>query len=189
MGEQIKLLGISGALRRESTNTLLVHEAVRAFGPCDFTFGDVRFPLYDEDIENGEGVPEEVHLLADQCLAADAVVISTPEYNGNLSGVMKNTLDWLSRTKKSPLRAKPVAIMSAADGKSGGARSQYSLRLCLTAFRPRLPLGPDVTISDSRHAFDENGQLKDPKSFEFLTRLMDSLKDEIAIVRMLSDRV
>ncbi len=174
------LLGLSGALRKGSTNTRLVHEAARAFAPSSFTLGDLRLPLYDGDLEDRDGVPEAVHLLADQCRAADAIVISTPEYNGNLSGVLKNALDWLSRTGKAPLRDKPLAIVSAADGKSGGARAQYSLRLCLASFRPRLPLGPDVTIHNSRSAFDAEGRLKDPKSFEILQRLMQSLKDEIA---------
>ena len=179
MEKKYNLLGISGSLRAGSFNTKLVLEAARAFDPAEFTQGNIRFPLYDGDLEDSQGVPAEVNLLADQCLAADAIVISTPEYNGNLSGVLKNALDWLSRTKKAPLKGKPLAIISAADGKSGGARSQNSLRLCLTSFRPRLSLGPDVMISGAGTAFDEDGRLKDEKSFEFLTLSMAALKSEI----------
>ncbi len=171
------LLGISGALRHDSSNTKLMQEAARAFGPCDFIRGDIRFPLYDGDFEDSEGVPARVHLLADQILAADAVVISTPEYNKNLPGVLKNALDWLSRTKKAPLKGKPVAIVSSAAGRAGGERSQFSLRHCLTAFNPHVLQGPEVMIAGANKAFDEDGRLIDPKSFELLGKLMAALRE------------
>lgn len=174
-----QLLGISGALRAGSSNTLLVHEAARAFGPTDFTFGDIRFPLFDEDIEGSEGVPAVVHRLADQCLAADAIVISTPEYNKNISGVLKNALDWLSRTGKAPLTGKPIAIMSSAAGRAGGERTQFSLRHCLTPFNPRILQGPEIMIAGANAAFAEDGRLKDPKTYEVLARLMTALRAEI----------
>jgi chromate reductase len=177
-----RLLGISGSLRRASTNTKLVHEAARAFGPCTFTLGDIRLPLYDGDLEKEEGIPSAVQRLADQILAADAVVISTPEYNKNLPGVLKNALDWLSRTKPAPLAGKPVAIVSAAAGRAGGERSQFSLRHCLTPFQPRILQGPEVMIAASAEAFDADGRLKDQASFEFLGRLMAKLRDEMALV-------
>lgn len=176
MSRKPTLLGISGALRRDSSNTKLMHEAARAFGPCEFVRGDIRFPLYDADLEDSEGVPEEVHRLADQILAADAVVISTPEYNKNLPGVLKNALDWLSRTKKAPLKAKPVAIMSSAAGRAGGERSQFSLRHCLTPFNPHVLQGPEVMIAGAGKAFDDDGRLIDPKSFELLATLMAALR-------------
>lgn len=177
------LLGISGSLRRASTNTMLVHEAARAFGPCRFTLGDIRLPLYDGDLEAVEGVPADVQRLADAIRAADAVVISTPEYNKNLPGVLKNALDWLSRTKPAPLAGKPVAIVSSAAGRAGGERSQFSLRHCLTPFQPRILQGPEVMIAGAAEAFDAEGRLVDPASFEFLGRLMSKLREEIALVR------
>jgi chromate reductase len=181
-GLEPRLLGISGSLRRESTNTMLVHEAARAFGPCRFTLGDIRLPLYDGDLEEADGIPPGVQRLAEQILAADAVVISTPEYNKNLPGVLKNALDWLSRTKPAPLAGKPLAIVSAAAGRAGGERSQFSLRHCLTPFQPRVLQGPEVMIASARNAFDADGRLKDPASFEFLGKLMAKLRDEIALV-------
>jgi chromate reductase len=178
-----KLLGISGSLRRDSSNTKLMHEAVRAFGPAEFARGSIRLPLYDGDLESEAGIPPEVRLLADQILAADAVVISTPEYNKNLPGVLKNALDWLSRTKPAPLMGKPLAIVSSAAGRAGGERSQFSLRHCLTPFQPRILQGPEVMIAGADAAFDDDGRLKDPKSFELLATLMGKLRDEIARVR------
>lgn len=179
-----RLLGISGSLRAASRNTALVHEAARAFGPCQFEMGNLRLPLYDGDLEDAEGIPASVATLADQMRAADAVVISTPEYNKNLPGVLKNALDWVSWTKPAPLAGKPVAIISAAAGRAGGERAQFSLRHCLTPFGPRVLQGPEIMIAGAANAFDEDGQLVDPKSFEFLTTLMAALRAEITRARL-----
>ena len=99
-----------------------------------FTQANLDLPLYDGDAETAGGIPADVQLLADHITAADAVIISTPEYNSALSGVLKNALDWISRVQGNPWRDKPVAIMSAAAGRAGGARALSSLRLCLAPF-------------------------------------------------------
>jgi len=172
------LLGISGSLRKESRNTALLHEAARLFAPDQFILADIRFPLYDGDLEDSEGVPDEVKKLHAQIKAADAVVISTPEYNKNLPGVLKNALDWLSRERPQPWTGKPVAIVSAADGRAGGERSQYSLRHCMTPFNPRILQGPEIMIAAAGKAFDENGQLENEFSVKSLTKLMAALRAE-----------
>ena len=174
----LKLLTICGALRARSTNRLLLAEAVRAFGVAQVVDGDLRLPLFDEDLETAAGIPFGVQHLADQIAAAEAVVISTPEYNKALSGVLKNALDWVSRTKGGPWRDKPVAIISAADGRAGGDRAQFSLRLCLTPFRPRLISGPEVMVAHSRQAFDADGRLQDAQTFASLQELMGELRAE-----------
>ena len=97
----VKLLGLSGALRKGSTNTLLLQEAARLLGDAELTLADLNLPLYDGDLEAAEGVPAAVQKLAAQIAEADAVVISTPEYNRGLSGVLKNALDWVSRVEGS----------------------------------------------------------------------------------------
>jgi len=158
---------------------MLVHEAARAFGPAHFDFGNIRFPLFCEDLEASEGVPQVVHDLADLCVAADGIVISTPEYNKNISGVLKNALDWLSRTGKAPLKDKPLAIMSSAAGRAGGERTQYSLRHCLTPFAPRIIQGPELMVAGANKAFDADGRLVDPKTFDVLSRLMTTLRAQI----------
>lgn len=175
----LKLIGISGSLRAASFNSMLVREAARAFGDCEFEMANIRFPLFDEDLEVN-GIPVEVTTLADKIRDADAVVIATPEYNKNLSGSLKNALDWLSRTKPQPWRNKPVAILSAAAGGTGGVRAQYSLRHCMTTFNPHILQAPEVMIAFAGKAFDENGQLHDEKTVNFLTKQMDALKAEIA---------
>ncbi len=174
----LTLLTICGALRTGSSNRLLLAEAARFFGEAKVLQGDLRLPLYDNDLEDAAGIPPEVQLLFDQIRGADAVVISTPEYNKSLSGVLKNALDWVSRVPGSVWRDKPVAIVSAAEGRAGGERAQFALRLCLVAFRPRLLSGPEVMVANSRSAFDVEGRLIEPRTTKGLTELMQSLRVE-----------
>ena len=173
---QPRLLGISGSLRAGSTNTLLLKEAARLFGDASFTLADIRMPLYDGDLETAEGMPAEAAQLHEQMAAADAIIFATPEYNSNLPGVLKNALDWVSRKAPKPMEGKPVAIMSAAAGRTGGARSQFSLRHCLTPFRPRVMQGPEMMVASSQAAFAENGRLRDEKSQEILAEMMADLR-------------
>lgn len=174
------LLGLCGALRAASTNRKLLREAGRIFAPDEWIEGDLDLPLYNADVE-ARGMPQGVIRLADQIRAVDAVVISCPEYNKALTGVMKNALDWISRVKGSVLRDKPVAIMSAADGRAGGDRSQFSLRLALTPFRARVLPGPEVMVADSSNAFSEDGRLLSDRYTAALTELMGDLRKEIAL--------
>lgn len=172
------LLGLCGALRAASTNRKLLHEAARLFAPDSFVDANLDLPLYNGDVED-RGMPPAVQTLSDQIRAADAVIIACPEYNKALTGVMKNALDWVSRTKGAPLRDKPVAIMSAADGRGGGDRSQFSLRLALVPFRARVLPGPEVLVADSSNAFDGDGRLISDRYLKTLTELMQELRDEI----------
>lgn len=173
------LLGISGALRAESTNTKLVHEAARIFDPAKFTFANLRFPLYDADLEDAEGIPAPVQTLYDQIAAADAVVISTPEYNKAPPGLLKNALDWVSVMKGNPWEDKPLAIMSSAGGRAGGERTQFALRLMMMPFRPRILQGPEVLVAQARGQYDENGRLTNEVNLKMLTELMAALRREI----------
>ncbi|WP_425097998.1 NADPH-dependent FMN reductase [Tropicibacter sp. S64] len=179
----LNLLGISGSLRAASTNTLLAREAARRFGEAEFTLADIRFPLFDADLQAEEGIPEAVQTVADQIAAADAVVIATPEYNKGITGVLKNALDWISRTEGNPWLHKPVAIMSAAAGRAGGERSQNMTRLCLTPFRPRLLTGPEVMIAATKDQWDESGHLTNAFGIKLLDELMGDLRAEAILMR------
>jgi len=169
------LLGISGSLRKASTNTLLLENAARLFQPNTFVEADLNLPLYNGDVETAEGIPPSVQLLSDQIADADAVVIASPEYNKAIPGVLKNALDWVSRTKGAPWRDKPVAIMSATAGRAGGERTQFSLRLAMTPFRANLLQGPEVLVADSGNAFDANGMLTNERYEKALQELMAAL--------------
>ncbi|WP_296424840.1 NAD(P)H-dependent oxidoreductase [Yoonia sp.] len=173
------LLGISGSLRKASTNTMLMRNAAAIFDADTFIEGDINLPLYNGDIEEALGIPAVVQTLSDQIASADAVIISTPEYNKAISGVLKNALDWVSRTEGSPWKNKPLAIMSAAAGRAGGERTQFSLRLAMMTFRPHILQGPEVLVAASSKEFDENGKLTGEFYNKLLTELMDELRDAI----------
>ncbi|MCC1491298.1 NADPH-dependent FMN reductase [Cognatishimia sp. F0-27] len=180
---KLSLLGISGALRAESTNRLLVREAARRFGEAEFTEADIRFPLFDQDIEDDPGIPEEVMSLAHQIAASDAVIVSTPEYNKGISGALKNALDWISRTGVAPWKDKPVALMSAAAGRAGGERSQNMTRLCLAPFQPRIINGPELMVAQTSNQWDENGRLTNEMNAKALDDLMALLRKEAEWMR------
>lgn len=171
-----RLVGLSGSLRDDSTNTRLLKEAARLFGEASFTLLDVNFPLYDADDEDATGVPAIVQKAADQIAGADAVIISTPEYNKGPSGVLKNALDWISRAEGKPWNGKPVAVMSAAAGRAGGERAQMILRSFMVPFRPRILQGPEIHLADSRNQFDEDGRLTGEIYVRELTQLMSALR-------------
>lgn len=175
----MKLLGLSGSLRKDATNRLLIREAARLFGPESYVEGDLNLPLYDGDVEEADGIPAAVQTLADQIAAADAVVVSTPEYNKGLSGALKNALDWVSRVDSKPWAGKPVAIVSATAGRTGGERAQAMLRLCLQPFQPKLLQGPDVLVAANFKEFDEAGQLNNEQYLKNLQTLMDQLKASV----------
>ena len=169
------LLGLCGSLRQGSYNRKLMHLAAGIHGG-PFSEGDIRLPLYDGDLEENEGVPAEVHALADQITAADGVLICTPEYNQALPGGLKNALDWVSRVKGSPWLHKPVALMSATAGRAGGARSQFSLRLALVPFRPVVINGPEVLVANAAKEFGEDGNLSNEMYLKAVTETMELLK-------------
>ncbi|MGY6635051.1 MAG: NADPH-dependent FMN reductase [Alkalilacustris sp.] len=175
---ELKIVGLCGSLRAGSTNRTLLRFAAERLGAGALVEGDLRLPLYDGDLEEAEGVPAAVQTLAAQIREADAVLIACPEYNGGISGVMKNALDWLSRVKEPGLGNKPVALLSAAAGRGGGNRSQYNLRLALVAFRPVIVPGPEVMVGASYEAFDEAGRPKDAATVALVDELMGALRAE-----------
>jgi len=171
---ELKLVGLCGSLRKESWNRKLMHAATEAFGPAEFAEGDLRLPLFDEDLE-AQGMPAEVTRLKDLIANADAVVIACPEYNKAPPGVLKNALDWLSRGG-APWKNKPVAIVSAAGGRAGGERTQFALRLMMAPFRPYLLQGPEMLLSNPSKAFDDQGKLTDEMALKLLKELMQDLR-------------
>jgi len=170
----LTLLGLCGSLRTDSYNRKLMHAAATAFGPATFTEGDLRLPLFDEDLE-ARGMPDAVTRLKDLVKAADAVVIACPEYNKAPPGVLKNALDWLSRGGQ-PWTDKPVAIVSATAGRAGGERTQFALRLMMVAFRPHLLMAPEVLVASPQDHFDASGALITDSYTTMLNDLMTQLR-------------
>ena len=173
-----KLLGISGSLRSASYNTMLVQAAARAFGPDHFQMGDINLPLFNEDVE-AEGIPASVMALCEQIEWADAMIISSPEYNKGPSGAMKNALDWISRVRPMRTIGKPTAVLSAAAGMAGGQRAKSAMYLYLIPFQVKLVLAPEVNVGGAASKFDADGNLTDETTMGFVQQLMDALKAEI----------
>jgi len=174
----VKLLGISGSLRKGSYNSMLVREAARLFEPDAFVFADLDLPLYNGDVE-AEGFPEPVERLCEQIREADAIVISTPEYNKAPSGVFKNALDWISRPRPAPMVGKPVAVVSATAGPAGGERTKSAAYLMLVPFKVRQVFNPEVNVGSAGDQFDEAGRLINEAKLRTLTKLMQALRESI----------
>lgn len=174
-----KLLLICGALRAGSLNRKLLVQAEK-FWTGETVWADLNMPLYDGDLEAAEGIPAQAEQLARQIGVADAVLISTPEYNQSIPGGLKNALDWVSRVEGKPWIDTPVAIVSAAAGRAGGARAQYALRLALNPFQPRLLTGPELMIAHAGQEFDSNDQLTNDRYLAVLKALVEKLAAEAA---------
>jgi chromate reductase len=127
-----KILFISGSLRSASANRGLLRAAAKLVpaGSVDIIYPSIKLPFYDGDLETSKsnGRPDSVQILWDQFHAADAVLIATPEYNGSYPAILKNALDWMTRTSHGahPLTDLPMAVISVAGG--GGAEVQEALK-------------------------------------------------------------
>lgn len=172
------VVGLSGSLRRASTNTMALRAAQR-LAPEGMTIeiADIsQIPLYNDDVRVA-GEPASVAALKAQIRAADAVLIAAPEYNFSIPGVLKNVLDWVSRPPEPPFEEKPVAIMGAAPGPVGTARGQYHLRQMLVYMNSFTVNKPEVFICHSASKFNAAGELTDEVTAKFIRDLLIALKN------------
>ena len=174
------LLTISGSLRQGSYNRMLVKEAAGSFGPANVIEADLNLPLYDGDLEEAEGIPAPVQALADQIKVADAIVISSPEYNKGIPGVLKNALDWVSRVDGAVLKGKPTVVVSAAAGRTGGETAQFMVLHCLTQLQVHLLPGPAVLVAGAGGEFDDSGALTNDRYKATLDERMQALRAMVA---------
>ena len=160
----MRVLGISGSLRRDSHNTALlrhVGELFEAEGAEFEIYDGLRdIPPFDED-EDVEPAPEAVARIRAAVAGADAVFFSTPEYNHSIPGVLKNAIDWLSRpVATNVLRGKPVAAIGASTGMFGAVWAQAELRKVLGATGARVVEG-EVPVGHAHTRFGDDGRLSD----------------------------
>ncbi len=179
----MRVLGISGSLRRDSYNTQLLR-AAQELAPdtveVELYDGLAAIPPYDQDVQD-EGAPAAVQDLREQIAQADAVLIATPEYNGSMPGVLKNALDWVSRPfPDNALRNKPVAVVGASTGAYGGVWAQADLRKVLGIVGARLVEG-DVAIGHAPERFDAEGRLVDPEHRQQLGELLRDLAAQVEL--------
>ncbi len=173
----MKILGISGSLRRGSYNTGLLLAAGELM-PDDVEFeiwaGLKEVPPYDHD-DDTDKAPTAVVELRSAFAGADAVFIATPEYNASIPGVLKNALDWVSRpVTTNPLRNKPAAVVGASTGAFGAVWAQAELRKVLSTIGART-LDVEVACRHAAERFDESGRLLDDEIRAELAEAVDEL--------------
>jgi chromate reductase len=184
----MKVLGISGSLRRDSHNTKLLRAAAALLPPgaeLELWEGLKAVPPYDGDDDNGEPRAWILQSLDAAIRDADVVLFATPEYNHSIPGQLKNALDWLSRPlKTSPLRNKPVAVVGASTGLFGAVWAQAELRKVLTAIGARV-VDRELPVGLADDAFtEEDRRLADSDLELTLADLLAELLAEVDVVEV-----
>ena len=179
----MRVLGISGSLRRDSHNTELLRAAAALLPPGAELelWEDLKaVPPYDADDDYGLiGRPESLRSLDAAIREADVVLFSTPEYNHSIPGALKNALDWISRPlAQSPLRGKPVAVVGASTGLFGAVWAQAEVRKVLGAIGARV-VDRELPVGQAAEAFDEHGRLADDDLELMLADLLAELSGAV----------
>ena len=168
-----RILAFAGSLRRESFNKKLAAIAVRGArkAGAEVTFinlADFPLPLFDQDLESEQGMPENGARLKKLFIDHDGLLIAAPEYNSSITAVLKNAIDWVSRQapgEPSPLmafRGKAAILMSASPGDLGGARGLVHVRSILGNIGVSV-LPDQVAVARAHQVFQPDGSLADPK--------------------------
>jgi chromate reductase, NAD(P)H dehydrogenase (quinone) len=173
----MKVVGISGSLRRNSYNTALLRNAPLELDLWD---GLKEIPPYDED-DDVEPAPPAVAQMRAAVAGADAILFATPEYNASIPGQLKDAVDWLSRPQAtSVLRNKPVAVVGASTGAFGAVWAQAELRKVLATAGARVVDG-DVAVGHAHQRFDANGVLTDDDLREQFDEVAQALVAAVAL--------
>jgi chromate reductase, NAD(P)H dehydrogenase (quinone) len=179
------ILGISGSLRSGSFNTALLR-AARAAMP-EGTYLEVAtlhgIPLYDGDNEARDGLPSAVVALKERVIAADGVLLATPEYNNGIPGVFKNAIDWLSRPNADIPRVfgdRPFAVIGASPGGFGTILAQNGWQPVLRTLGVRPWWGARLMVSRAGQAFDAEGNLVDEKQRDALRAFLAGFAEFVA---------
>ncbi len=162
----LRVLVFGAALRTGSVNARLASLVARLIGDTGATVDlaamrDFDMPSYDGDMETAQGLPHGTLALRDRLDQCDAFVISSPEYNGSVPGVLKNAIDWVSRARPQPFKTKHAMLVSASPSLIGGNRGLWALRVPLEHLGTRVY--PDMfSLANAYQAFAEDGTLNDP---------------------------
>jgi chromate reductase, NAD(P)H dehydrogenase (quinone) len=178
----VRILAVSGSLRADSYNTLLLRAAAEAAPEgveVELWEGIGDLPLYDQDLEDGEA-PAAVRRLRRDWAAADAILFGTPEYNGSVPGVLKNAIDWASRPKlEAALRNQTVAVVGGSTGRFGALWAQGDLKRILGVAGARV-VGTELPVSFVHERFDLDGTLLDEELRGQLRLHLETLAAEAA---------
>ena len=181
---ETNVLLFAGSTRKESYNKQLVAEAARLAQQmgANVTVVDLKdypIPFYDADLEMEEGMPENAKRLRRLMVQSQAIVISSPQYNRSVSAVLKNVLDWASRSEegtpsREAFKGKKVAILSASPGSKGGAKGLIHLKDIVEDIGG-IVLEQQLSLPKAHEAFDEQGNLKDEGAREQLRAIVSQL--------------
>ncbi len=178
----MKILAVSGSLRRDSHNTALLRAAAEV-APENVELvlwdGLGELPIYDHDVDASE-VPQPVARLRQAWGEADAILFSTPEYNGSVPGGLKNAIDWASRPRlEAALTNKTVAVIGASPGQFGALWGQADLRKILGIAGARV-VGDELPVTHVHEKLDREGRLLDEELLERLRLVLENLEREAA---------
>lgn len=179
-----KILAFTGSTRRDSWNKKLIKQAA-LFAKDEgaevtvIDLADYPMPLYDGDLETASGLPVKAKELKKLFVAHHGLLIASPEYNSSITAVLKNAIDWISRTEQgeTPLVAfgdKVAAIISASPGALGGLRGLVHLRSILGNIRV-LVIPEQIAINNAHEAFGSDGSLRDAKQLETVKKISSQL--------------
>jgi chromate reductase len=169
----LKVLGICGSLRKASLNMAALRACTDLL-PAGMTLeiGSITdLPMFNQDVLD-QGMPAPVKRFRDQVVAADGLLIASPEYNFSIPSPLKNAIDWGSRAPNQVFHEKPVAIFTVAPGPVGGTRAQYDLRRVLSQLWGHVLPRPEVFITHAAGKFDAQGRLTDETTRKFLGELL-----------------
>ncbi|MGW3077828.1 NADPH-dependent FMN reductase [Kitasatospora sp. NPDC001132] len=176
--EPVRVLVFGAALRAGSTNARLAALTARLLSEAGAdvdlaAMRDFDMPLYDGDLEEAEGLPQGALAMRDRLERCDAFVISSPEYNASVPGVLKNAIDWVSRIRPQPFKTKHALLVSASPSLIGGNRGLWSLRVPLEHLGTRVY--PDMfSLPQSHQGFTAGGELSHPGAQERLAETVAS---------------
>jgi len=182
----MRVLGISGSLRRESYNTQLLRAAAQLLpSGAELVLLDPELmravPAYDDDVQASGEAPPSVARLREEIAQADGVLFATPEYNSSIPGFLKNALDWVSRPlASSPLKGKDVAVVGASTGMFGAVWAQAELRKVLAAIGARV-VDRELPVMTAAEAFGDGDLLADREQHEQLAAHVEALVDAARI--------
>jgi len=181
-----KFLMMAMSLRKDSFNKKLIkcgHEILaNDKAPHQFellSFNDFPMSVYNGDDETETGIPDGVKELGQKIAEADALILSTPEYNGGIPGPFKNAIDWVSRISPMPWPGKQLLLLGASPGGLGAVRSLWHSRVPLEAIG--VFVYPEMFgLSKAHQAFDDSGKIKDPATMGRLQKLLLKFRDHVA---------
>jgi chromate reductase len=177
---RLRLLGIPGSLRKNAYSTALLRRVAEELSPFAevilWSLADI--PLYNEE-HDGEAKPDAVREFKEAIRASNGLIVSSPEYNYGMSGVLKNALDWASRPGyKSVLKDKPVLVMTSSPGALGGVRAQAQLRQTLAATLSYMHIGPELVVSNIADKVKE-GRFEDEVTLNLILKEARAFLDRI----------